>query len=84
MTDKEFDILDELYFVTSFVELLAKFDISKEELKLNLLQMIENGWVNYYQDLDGAANPTIALNSKHIVDLFFLASKQGLFAHNSK
>ena len=84
MSDLEFDILDELYFVTSFVELLPKFDISQEELKLNLLQMIKNGWVNYYADIDGAANPMMPSLDQQISMLFFLASKQGLFTHNTK
>ena len=84
MTDLEFDILDELYFVTSFAELLPKFDISQENLKLNLLQMIEKGWVNYYVELDGAANQMLPSIDQQICMLFFLASKQGLFAHNTK
>jgi hypothetical protein len=83
MTDIEFDILDELYFVTSFAELLSNLGISKEELKHNLLAMTQKNWVNYYLQLDGEQNPPIDL-SANIESLYFLASKKGLFAHNSK
>jgi hypothetical protein len=84
MTDNEFDILDELYFVTSYTNVKSNLNIENSELKNTLLEMISKGWVNYYKEMDGEANPNLKLDTSNLELLFFLASKQGLFAHNSK
>ncbi|TAF73463.1 MAG: hypothetical protein EAZ53_12425 [Bacteroidetes bacterium] len=83
MTDLEFDILDELYFVTSYAELQKKTMLDANLLSQNLIQLIKIEYVNYFLLADGVQNPTIDLNTS-ISKLYFLASKKGLFAHNSK
>ncbi len=84
MTDLEFDIIDELYFVNSFTDLREKLRLSEGELKFNLLNLVEREWVNYFAELDGLQNPSLADMSKSLTGLYFLASKQGLLAHNTR
>jgi len=84
MTDLEFDIIDELYFVNSFSDLRDKLRLNDSELKFNLLNLVEKEWVNYFAELDGMQNPSLADLSKSLTKLYFLASKQGLLAHNSR
>lgn len=84
MTDLEFDIIDELYFVNSFNDLREKLRLQEGELKYQLLNLIEKEWINYFVELDGLQNPSIADLSKGLNNLFFLASKQGLLAHNAR
>lgn len=83
MTDLEFDILDELYFVTSYAELQKKTMLDANLLNQNLIQLINKEYVNYFLAADGVQNPAMDLNTS-ISKLYFLASKKGLFAHNSK
>ncbi len=84
MTNLEFDILDELYFVNSFTDLREKLRLGESELKFNLLNLIEKEWINYFAELDGMQNPSIADISKSLNNLYFLASKTGLMAHNTR
>lgn len=83
MNDLAYQILDELYFVISFEKLYAKFADSKNELSIQLIEMINASWVNYYTHIEGEINPTMDINIETIEKLYFLASKKGLFAHNS-
>ena len=84
MNDLTYDILDELYFVISYNKLIINFVGLEFEAKAILIEMIKNKWVNYYTQIEGEINPLIEINTKSIENLYFLASKQGLFAHNSK
>ena len=83
MSNEEFEILDELYFVTPYQELKSKVDFSKESLKCILVNLFEKGWIRIYQSVDKE------IELKHIdVDtnfqsFLFLTSKKGLIKHNS-
>jgi hypothetical protein len=84
LTDLEFDVLDELYFLISYKNLIAKLMISESDLDKALTDLISKNWVKYYSQTDGIENPEIEINEKTLKDLLFLASKKGLMAHNSK
>src|SRR5690606_21684128 len=45
MTDQEFVVLDELYFVQSFNELIKETSIQQETLRDLLQKMIDKGWI---------------------------------------
>lgn len=83
MTNQEFDLLDELYFVKSFTELQDALDIKREALKEVLSLLISKEWVGCY------ATPTIGLTvkknafDKNYLEYFYLATKKGMFEHNS-
>ena len=83
LSEKEFEVLDELYFVVSFAELANTLDMDQNTLKQVLGKMVEKRWVKCFtgpeQDID-----------YHDVDFLnqfdkyhYLASKEGLFIHNS-
>ncbi|WP_345223556.1 helix-turn-helix domain-containing protein [Hymenobacter koreensis] len=85
MTDHEFDILDELYFVTSFSDLQQRTNLSPAKLEQNLRTMLEQGLIRCYwpdPDTELAYEPTSfgAIGC----DSFFLASKEGLLQHNTR
>lgn len=85
MTDAEFDLLDELYFVTPFRTLLERTGLAAPELEARLRTLLERGLVRYYwpdPDTELAYEPTSfgALSR----DAAYLASKEGLLQHNSR
>lgn len=84
MTDLEFDVLDELYFVITFEDLRNTLSIEEEELQKVLYGMIEKGWVKCMRSFTEEALP---LNDDFIHNYHnyqYLATKAGLLAHNSK
>ncbi|WP_223649237.1 hypothetical protein [Hymenobacter psoromatis] len=85
MTDPEFDLLDELYFVTPFRVLREKTGLPPAELLPLLGGLLERGLVRYYwpdPDTELAYEPTSfgALGQ----DASYLASKEGLLQHNTR
>ncbi|UYZ60718.1 helix-turn-helix domain-containing protein [Hymenobacter latericus] len=85
MTDAEFDILDELYFVTSFSDLQQRTSLSANELEQHLREMLEQGLVRCFwpdPDTELAYEPTLFGAVRQ--DCFFLASKEGLLQHNTR
>jgi len=86
LTDFEFRIIDELYFVTSFYELLNSLNEDQSKLidglkgllkKELIIQLMFNEHLQDYQKLDDADFATLE-------DSCFVASKQGLLIHNSR
>lgn len=84
MTDLEFDILDEIYFVESFASIQSKLNIDAQSLKASLKNMIEKGWVkcfaNQYTEV---VFDTHSFEEKYQI-YHYLATKEGLLAHNSR
>lgn len=80
MTDLEFDILDELYFVTSFDELVQSSDLSVADLIMGLGSLYEKRWIKILKTHDEEVfNADLTVNYHNY---FYLATKQGLLAHN--
>lgn len=83
MTNEEFDVLDELYFLQSFGSLEKAVNLSEAELVRILQLLIEKGWVR------GFANPEDEIRYEknrfrvEYRNYYYLASKEGLLAHNS-
>lgn len=83
MTDQEFEILDELYFVQTFDALLSSTDLSESELKQWLDKLIDKGWVKCLDTLtEEVLTDSLDFNS-HYKNYHYLATKAGLLAHNS-
>ncbi len=83
MTDVEYDILDELYFVQSFVFLLKELGMSEHSLKKNLGTMIEKGWIKCFrQDNTEVFGEALAFDQNYR-EYLYLATKRGLMAHNA-
>lgn len=84
MTEGEFVVLDELYFVQSFAELEESTGLEEGELKEVLNTLLAKGWVRCLSSR--GAEP--AADLERLPDAFrehyYLASKAGLLAHNSR
>ena len=84
MTDIEYDILDELYFVTPYSELQEQTGFEDGELKLNLSSLIKGGLVKVYRTIDEELESEEAGLSDNYRSYYYLASKKGLFEHNQR
>lgn len=84
MTDQEFDILDELYFLTGFKELEETCGVSGENIVRLLWQLIDKGWVNCYKNYDQEFEPGKEEFTRNFANYHYLASKKGLLAHNAR
>lgn len=84
MTDAEFDVLDELYFVQSFQYLIDELDMEKEDLKEVLTALVNKGWVKCFLSMhEEALSHELHLDEKY-QEYFYLATKAGLMAHNGR
>ncbi len=83
MTDIEFQILDELYFLQPYTYLAKTLGLTDSELSAGILALLQKGWVRSY------VSPTEEVDFHHIDfknnywSFYYLASKKGLLAHNS-
>ncbi|QNL22725.1 hypothetical protein HZR84_12495 [Hyphobacterium sp. CCMP332] len=83
MNDVQFEILDELYFVISFKDIRASLDIENDTLLHQLREMVKKGWVKCFEKETEIAISDIDYSDEKFKSYLFLASKKGLFAHNS-
>ena len=84
MSDQEFIVLDELYFVTSFPELQQATDLQHDELKGTLLTLFSKGWLKVFKTIaEELPEESIDLEAD-LENYFYLASKAGLLAHNGR
>ncbi len=85
MTDPEFDLLDELYFVTSFRTLLAKTGLLPAALTEGLRNLLEQGLIRaYWPDPDTELAYETTSFGAIAGDASYLASKEGLLQHNTR
>jgi len=84
VTDQEFDVLDELYFVTSFQQLLQELEWPADELKSVLETLLEKEWVRCYLNHSEELLPQEVDFQKSYNTYHYLATKAGLLAHNGR
>jgi hypothetical protein len=85
VTETAFDILDELYFVTPFSGLAAQLQLPEEELCKELQELIGKGYVKcFFPDPDTEISPKASGFLADCRKYFYLATKAGLLAHNSR
>jgi len=84
MTEDEYIVMDELYFVISYSELQSSVNLNSKKLKLILQGLWEKGWLRCYEGLDNELDLHTADISNHFDKYHYLASKEGLMAHNSR
>lgn len=82
MTDLEYDILDELYFVISYEELIQQVDMAESDLRKGIFELFSKGWVRVFSDPDETLDYE-NLTEELLSTGYLLASKAGLKAHNS-
>lgn len=83
MTDLEFDLIDNLYFVQRFEALCKAVEIEEEELKKILFQMVQKDWVKVMDMQTDEEILDAAVWTKNYSAYFYLATKKGLLAHNT-
>ena len=84
MTEEEFDVLDELYFVQPFDYLLDELEMEEVELKTVLSALVEKGWVKcFFSMQEEALLHELQMDTKYR-EYFYLATKEGLMAHNGR
>lgn len=82
MTEQEFDVMDELYFVQSFDYLKETLDLGSKEILIALDSLYKQGLIKCLTAPDEECFHTVnVLNEGE--KLFFLATKKGLMAHNT-
>ena len=83
MSDLEYDVLDELYFVQSFADLMGPTDLEEKELRPILLKMLNKGWIRCYKTVSEEVSAEEVDFELEFRNYYYLASKAGLLAHNS-
>lgn len=84
VTDQEFDALDELYFVTTFEQLLQSLEWPPDKLRAVLQSLLEKDWIRCYLDHSQELLLQEADFENHYQSYYYLASKAGLLAHNGR
>jgi hypothetical protein len=82
MTDAEFDLIDELYFVQPFEYIKESLKWEDELLLQTLQSLYAQGYVKCLETPDRERFDEVDV-LKDGKKLFFLATKKGLMAHNS-
>ena len=83
MTEIEFEVLDELYFLQSYQYLINTLKIGDDILKSTLQELISKGWVRCYSSPSEEVDFELSVFAKEFKNYQYLASKAGLLAHNS-
>lgn len=82
MTNDEFDVLDELYFVQNFDEIIELTSYKPERLLSVLKSLKKNEWIKVLMNADEEWASDDITNDQYLIS-HFLATKKGLMAHNS-
>jgi hypothetical protein len=82
MSDEEFDVLDELYFVQTYAFLQDALAWEDKRLLDTLTSLVEKGWVKCFTAPDQECFETINLQEVG-KELLYLATKKGLMAHTT-
>ena len=83
MSDIEFDVLDELYFVTPFSKLMEELEMAEIELKECLFSLIDKKWVKCFKSMSEELTEDEVDFNGNYKSYAYLATKEGLLAHNS-
>lgn len=82
MSEKEFQVLDELYFLISFDELRSNLKMETGVVVGVLKKLLHKKWVRCYNHLgEQIEDESINLNLSY-ANYRYLATKAGLKAHN--
>lgn len=82
MSEEEFDVLDELYFVQSFDYLKETLDMEPDRILNTLKSLYLQGYIKCLSSPDEECFEQVDVLSVG-ENLFFLATKKGLMAHNT-
>lgn len=83
MTDLEFQVLDELYFVKQFKALQSETDLEEVDLRSALHQLLEKEYIKCLKSPSEEVFEEELDFAKDYKQYFYLATKKGLLAHNT-
>lgn len=84
MTNLEFEILDELYFVSDFEALMKSVSVDESVLKDELEALLQKGWVKLLEKKSDNEISSLDSYNNNYKNYNYLATKEGLLAHNSR
>ena len=84
MTEAEFEIIDALYFTLTFEQLEKELNWDKELIKNELIELIRKGWVKALEKGSEDEVEDLSQWNNHYLRYLYLATKEGLMAHNSR
>jgi hypothetical protein len=82
MTNNEFDLLDELYFVQPYSYLKETLGWEDDQLLVTLQSLFEQQYIKCLFEPDDEVFDQIDLKTKG-KNLYYLATKKGLMNHNT-
>jgi hypothetical protein len=82
MTEEEFDVMDELYFVQPFQYLKETLEMEEPKILKALDSLYQQGLIKCLRSPDEECFNKVDI-FKEGENLFFLATKKGLMAHNT-
>lgn len=82
MNEVEYDIMDQLYFVTSFEDIKQQTGLEDDVILSVLWNFINKDWVKCFKDPEKEVEVREDDFRTKFEKYHYLASKQGLFAHN--
>ena len=86
LTDLEFDLLDACYFMTSYNEIFAELNCSKEEFRSCLLGLLKNELLQqliYREDIQDF-DKLDQFDESLLEEAKYVITKKGLQQHNGK
>ena len=83
MSDLEFDVLDELYFIIHYKDLLSVTGLDDEDLEPVLTKLLRKGWLRCYSEPDEEIGLEAIDLEISFRNYYYLASKEGLKEHNN-
>ncbi|UXP30849.1 hypothetical protein N6H18_10840 [Reichenbachiella agarivorans] len=83
MSDHEYDVLDELYFLISFDELKNSVGMEDDEIRPVLDKLHKKGWLKCFEEPDVEIDPKNVDLEINYHKYHYLATKAGLKAHTS-
>ena len=82
MSEEEYDIMDQLYFVTSFKDVKDLSGVEETVITTVLWKFIQSGWIKCFDGPEKEVELTEDDFKTNFRKYHYLASKQGLLAHN--
>ncbi|MEZ4773413.1 MAG: hypothetical protein R3D00_09530 [Bacteroidia bacterium] len=84
LNDVQFQILDSVYFVESFQNILEESGEQVPVVVDELRTMIDRGWLQVmeFDEAKGDFTRTSIFDTDHLENYHFLATKAGLLKHN--
>ena len=84
MSEAEYDIMDQLYFVTSYEDIKNLSQVEESLVTEVVWRFISRGWIKCFEGPENEITVTEDDFKTNFNKYHYLASKQGLLAHNMR